>query len=112
MRLFFIATVMLGLLTTLFISFQSSAKNDTPNSGIYRAITQTPDWLNTSRPLNESDLKGRVILLDFWTFCCINCIHVIPDLKYLEETFGDKLTVIGVHSAKFKNERETTNISN
>ena len=73
-------------------------------------ITSQKGWLNTSRPLERKDLLNRVILLDFWTFCCINCIHVIPDLKYLEEKFGDRLTVIGVHSAKFANERDSENI--
>lgn len=79
-------------------------------TGLHKAITQQEEWLNTSRKLNAEDLKGRIILLDFWTFCCINCIHVMPDLKYLEDTFGEKLTVIGVHSAKFLNERDTENI--
>lgn len=77
---------------------------------VHRAVTQEDVWLNTSRPLTAEDLKGRIILLDFWTFCCINCIHIMPDLAYLEEKFGDKLTVIGVHSAKFGNERDTENI--
>ncbi len=77
---------------------------------MHRSITQVDDWLNTSRPLTADDLKGRIILLDFWTFCCINCIHVIPDLQYLEEKFGHDLTVIGVHSAKFANERDRENI--
>ena len=70
------------------------------------------DWLNVSRPLTSADLNGRVVLLDFWTFCCINCMHIIPDLKYLEEKFGDRLLVIGVHSAKFSNEQASENIRN
>jgi thiol-disulfide isomerase/thioredoxin/sugar lactone lactonase YvrE len=67
-------------------------------------------WLNTDRPLSLKDLKGRVVLLDFWTYCCINCLHILPDLKYLEQKYRDCLTVIGVHSAKFDNEKETENI--
>ncbi|MCD6328142.1 redoxin domain-containing protein [bacterium] len=78
---------------------------------IHKAITQQNVWLNAERPVAAGDLAGRIILLDFWTFCCINCIHVIPDLKRLEEDFGDSLTVIGVHSAKFANERLKENIS-
>ncbi|MEZ4594045.1 MAG: hypothetical protein R3D55_23330 [Chloroflexota bacterium] len=50
------------------------------------------------------------MLLDFWTYGCINCIHVIPELKRLEEKFADELVVIGVHSAKFANEGDTDNI--
>ena len=68
------------------------------------------DWLNTSRPLTLSGLRGKVVLLDFWTFCCINCMHVLPDLAYLEEKYPDSLTVIGVHSAKFSNEGDSDQI--
>ena len=53
---------------------------------------------------------GKIVLLDFWTYGCINCIHVIPELKQLEEKFADELVVIGVHSAKFTNEGDTENI--
>ncbi len=68
------------------------------------------DWLNSARPLSLSELRGKVVLLDFWTYGCINCIHVIPDLKRLEEEYAEELVVIGVHSAKFENEAETENI--
>jgi thiol-disulfide isomerase/thioredoxin len=68
------------------------------------------DWLNTSGPLTLSDLRGKVVLLDFWTYGCINCIHIIPELKELEEKYAEELVVIGVHSAKFENEGDTENI--
>ncbi|MGI9646926.1 MAG: thioredoxin-like domain-containing protein [Acidimicrobiia bacterium] len=68
------------------------------------------DWLNTAAPLTIAGLAGKVVLLDFWTYGCINCIHIIPDLKRLEDEFADELVVIGVHSAKFVNEAETDNI--
>lgn len=67
-------------------------------------------WLNTDRPLTLAALKGKVVLLDFWTYCCINCMHIIPDLKKLEAKYPTQLVVIGVHSAKFPNERESDNI--
>ncbi len=70
------------------------------------------EWLNTGSPLSLSQLKGKVVLLDFWTYGCINCIHIIPDLKRLEEEYPNELVVIGVHSAKFLNEAETANIRN
>jgi ribosomal protein L21 len=77
-------------------------------SGNPRAPELNPDfaWLNTDRPLTfAQDLKGQVVLLDFWTYCCINCMHVLPDLAYLEEKYRDEpFIVIGVHSAKFENE--------
>lgn len=68
------------------------------------------EWLNTDRPLAIRQLRGKVVLLDFWTFCCINCMHVIPDLKKLEHKYQNELLVIGVHSAKFAAERGTENI--
>ncbi|HEX8527460.1 MAG TPA: thioredoxin-like domain-containing protein, partial [Allosphingosinicella sp.] len=64
-------------------------------------------WLNTSGPITLDDLRGKVVLIDFWTYCCINCMHVLPDLEYLEEKFPEELVVIGVHSAKFDNEKES-----
>ncbi|HLL75861.1 MAG TPA: thioredoxin-like domain-containing protein [Pyrinomonadaceae bacterium] len=67
-------------------------------------------WLNTDRPLSLAQLRGKIVLLDFWTYGCINCVHVIPDLKRLEEKYAKELVVIGVHSAKFENEKETDNI--
>src|SRR3989338_8506638 len=68
------------------------------------------EWLNTDRPLRVADLRGKFVLLDFWTYCCINCMHVIPELKRLEKGYPAELVVIGVHSAKFPNERLTENI--
>ncbi|MCA9047918.1 MAG: redoxin domain-containing protein [Planctomycetaceae bacterium] len=70
------------------------------------------EWLNTSGPLDLKQLRGKVVLLDFWTYCCINCMHVLPDLKYLEEKYEKQLVVIGVHSAKFDNEKVSQNIRN
>ncbi|MBC5795293.1 redoxin domain-containing protein [Sphaerospermopsis sp. LEGE 00249] len=67
-------------------------------------------WLNTDKPLSLKALRGRIIILDFWTYCCINCLHILPDLKYLERKYQDSLTVIGVHSGKFDNEKEIENI--
>ena len=67
-------------------------------------------WLNTDHPITLATLKGKIVLLDFWTYCCINCMHVIPDLKKLEAKYANQLVVIGVHSAKFPNEGESDNI--
>lgn len=67
-------------------------------------------WLNTDRPISLADLKGKVVVLDFWTYCCINCMHVLPDLKFLEQKYGKELVVIGVHSAKFENEKQAAQI--
>ena len=68
------------------------------------------DWINTAEPVTLNSLKGKVVLLDFWTYGCVNCIHILPDLERLEEEYADELVVIGVHSAKFTNEGETDNL--
>lgn len=68
------------------------------------------DWLNTERPITLEQLKGKLVLLDFWTYGCINCMHIIPELAQLEHEYPDELVVIGVHSAKFENEGDTDNI--
>ncbi|MGK5680002.1 NHL domain-containing thioredoxin family protein [Actinoplanes sp. URMC 104] len=64
-------------------------------------------WLNTGgKDLTLADLRGKVVVLDFWTFCCINCLHVLDELRPLEQKYGDALVVIGVHSPKFEHERD------
>lgn len=65
------------------------------------------DWLNTAPLSMNKELKGKLVLLDFWTYCCINCMHVLPDLAFLEKKYSDKpVVVVGVHSAKFDNEKD------
>jgi thiol-disulfide isomerase/thioredoxin/sugar lactone lactonase YvrE len=64
-------------------------------------------WLNTGdEPLTLAGLRGRIVLLDFWTFCCVNCLHVLEELRPLEEEFADVLVVVGVHSPKFVHEAD------
>jgi thiol-disulfide isomerase/thioredoxin len=67
------------------------------------------DWIN-SGPIALTELHGKIVLLDFWTYCCINCHHILPDLAKLEEKYKNELVVIGVHSGKFDAERDTANI--
>ena len=63
-------------------------------------------WINTGGDdLSLEDLRGKIVLLDFWTFCCINCLHVLDELRPIEEKYGDVLVTIGVHSPKFEFER-------
>lgn len=64
------------------------------------------EWINTPAPLTPDDLRGKFVLLDFWTSCCINCMHILPELKKLEHAYPNELVVIGVHSAKFEAERD------
>ncbi|NXA17619.1 NHLC2 protein, partial [Ibidorhyncha struthersii] len=70
-------------------------------------------WLNTEGPISlHKDLCGKVVVLDFFTYCCINCLHLLPDLHALEHQYSDKdgLIIVGVHSAKFPNEKVLDNI--
>ena len=77
-----------------------------------RGVIHAPDfsdgmeWFNTDLPLKLAKLRGKIVILDFWTACCINCLHVLADLRLLEEKYPRELAVIGVHSAKFTAERE------
>ncbi|MDE1763144.1 MAG: redoxin domain-containing protein [Thaumarchaeota archaeon] len=69
------------------------------------------DWINSDRPLSLEMLRGHVIVLDFWTYCCINCMHTLPALAQLEKRYeGKPVVFIGVHSAKFFNEQDKKNI--
>jgi len=85
----------------------------TPEGGFtYSGEREAPDfppaldWLNVSRPLSlTQDLQGKIVVLDFWTQGCINCIHIIPDLKRLQAEYPESLVVVGVHWAKFDHER-------
>lgn len=68
-------------------------------------------WLNTKEQLSLEKLKGHVVVLDFWTYCCINCMHTLPELAKIEQKYNGKpVVVIGVHSAKFFNEQDASNI--
>jgi thiol-disulfide isomerase/thioredoxin len=93
-------------------SFQEGQKKVPEYAGKVNApdFPEGIEWLNTDRPLSLRELRGKVVVLDFWTYCCINCMHVIPDLKKLERKYPNELVVIGVHSAKFFTERDTGNI--
>ncbi|MGA2669008.1 MAG: thioredoxin-like domain-containing protein [Ignavibacteria bacterium] len=113
---FIIAKVLLILLILSNVSCgQNKGEEETPNLKYLGNITAPEfpsglQWLNTDRPLTLKEFKGKLVLLDFWTYCCINCMHIIPDLKKLEKKYKDELVVIGVHSAKFLTEQGTDNI--
>ena len=64
-------------------------------------------WLNTGgKQIALGDLRGKIVILDFWTFCCINCLHVLDEMRPLEERFSDVLVTVGVHSPKFEHEAD------
>lgn len=68
------------------------------------------EWFNVAAPLSLKALRGKVVLLDFWTYGCINCMHVLMEIQRLERKYRDELVVVGVHSAKFTNERKSDSL--
>jgi thiol-disulfide isomerase/thioredoxin len=87
--------------------------DSTPAPATRRARVRAPEligkggWLNTGgTQYTLADLRGRIVVLDFWTFCCINCLHVLDELRELEEKHRDTVVIIGVHSPKFVHEAE------
>ncbi|MFC9582918.1 NHL domain-containing thioredoxin family protein [Streptomyces yangpuensis] len=90
-----------------------AAPAPTPAPAPRRARVRAPEligkggWLNTGgKDLTLADLRGRITILDFWTFCCINCLHVLDELRELEEKHRDTVVIVGVHSPKFVHEAE------
>ena len=76
---------------------------------------QTQDWFNTPgmKPLSLSSLRGRVVLVDFWTYTCINCIRTLPYLKAWDAAYRhDGLTIVGVETPEFAFERDAGNVAN
>ena len=64
-------------------------------------------WINVDHPLTKDELRGRVVIVDFWTSCCINCLQTLPVLRAIEDRFrGRALTVVGIHSPKFDEEKQ------
>lgn len=88
-----------ALLANLFFTSVNIDKLLTQNSSKTR-------WINVARPLTKADLEDRVILLNFWTYDCVSCMRVLPQIKELEKELGNKLTVISVHSGKFNNQKD------
>ncbi|GAB4132071.1 MAG: hypothetical protein Kow0040_12270 [Thermogutta sp.] len=85
-----------------------------PPFPIRKPVPPLPDdavWLNSGGPISWQQLRGKFVLLDFWTYCCINCMHILPELKKLEQKYPRELVVIGIHSAKFETERDADNIT-
>ena len=72
---------------------------------------QNFEWINVDEPLSMSKLRGNIVVIDFWTYCCINCMHTLPVLSELEEKYnGQPVVFIGVHSGKFISEQDAKNV--
>ena len=84
---------------------------DLPDEGPLPSLDGATGWLN-GQPLTAADLKGKVVLVDFWTYSCINCIRAIPHIRALQERYGkDGLVIVGVHSPEFAFERDPRNVA-
>ncbi len=84
-----------------------------PVLGVAPEFVGTEQWFNTpgDKPLTLSGLRGRVVLVDFWTYSCINCIRTLPYLKAWDAKYRkDGLTIVGVHTPEFPFEREASNV--
>ncbi len=86
------------------------AENPFPNRSPAPAREGGVEWLNTAAPIDLKNLRGKFVVLDFWTYCCINCMHILPELKKLEKAYPNNVVVVGVHSGKFDAEHDSENI--
>jgi cytochrome c biogenesis protein CcdA/thiol-disulfide isomerase/thioredoxin len=92
-----------------------AAAQQLPSLGPAPELTETQDWFNTpgNRPLTLTGLRGHVVLIDFWTYTCINCLRTLPYLKAWNATYGPQgLTIVGVHTPEFAFEHDASNVSN
>jgi DNA-binding beta-propeller fold protein YncE len=99
-----------------FLGPREAAAQDDAAAGPFAQRVPAPEldggeWINTAGPISLKQLRGKFVLLDFWTYCCINCMHILPELKKLEQAYPNEIVVIGVHSAKFETERDSKNIA-
>jgi cytochrome c biogenesis protein CcdA/thiol-disulfide isomerase/thioredoxin len=91
----------------------ANGKLDLPVLGAAPEFVGNEQWFNTpgDRPLTLSGLRGRVVLVDFWTYSCINCLRTLPYLKAWDAKYRkDGLTIVGVHTPEFPFEREASNV--
>jgi thiol-disulfide isomerase/thioredoxin len=99
-----------GLTKQLLSSFRSSSSAYKSSEAATAPDLATGNWIN-SEPLKLTDLRGRVVLIEFWTFGCYNCRNTLPFVKTWYDRYQDKgLTVIGVHSPEFDDERKVENL--
>ncbi|MFN8141148.1 MAG: cytochrome c biogenesis protein DipZ [Solirubrobacterales bacterium] len=92
---------------------EARAASDLPVIGKAPEFQGTQEWFNTpgDKPLTMAGLRGQVVLIDFWTYTCINCIRTQPWLNAMEERYGDKgLTIVGVHTPEFPFEKDAGNV--
>jgi thiol-disulfide isomerase/thioredoxin len=99
-----------GFSKRLLSPFRSSSSAYKSSESATAPDLATGNWIN-SEPLELKDLRGRVVLIEFWTFGCYNCRNTLPFIKGWHDRYGEKgLTVIGVHSPEFDEERNVEHL--
>ncbi|WP_298220732.1 redoxin family protein [Halothiobacillus sp.] len=106
-----IRAIFLPILALPFVALMLWFMPPAAKAAGYPPFPADASWFNVSRPLTSADLQGRVVLLDFFTPGCINCIHMIPIQQQLKQKFGDDLLVVGVTSPKFSASRQADNMT-
>ncbi|WOH82281.1 thioredoxin family protein [Bradyrhizobium sp. BEA-2-5] len=123
LRLIAVSTLVAGLGLGGAVIPGLCTESDAPAQPVPRAIAMTaeqsqtaPDftginnWFN-SKPLSIADLRGKVVLVDFWTYGCVNCVNTLPHVTGLYAKYKDKgLVVVGVHTPEFPFERSAANV--
>jgi thiol-disulfide isomerase/thioredoxin len=104
-RGFVAATLLLGLVVALATAGQSTRYDKAPEFP-----SQNPkEWIGPPRSMKA--LEGKVVILDVWTFMCINCVNTIPWIKEMEKRYGERgLVIVGVHTPEFDQEKSRTNV--
>jgi thiol-disulfide isomerase/thioredoxin len=100
-----------GLQKGSSIGISSTAYGATSESGPLHALFEAPQWLNT-KPLSAQDVRGKVVLVNFWTYSCINCLRILPYVRAWAEKYKSRgLVVIGVHTPEFAFEKDVGNVN-
>ncbi len=131
MKFIGIVVVVILLIGIIGVLVANSMKSNTPNEiaqaatpknisdtqGIFNSSTPAPEltgitaWLNPDKPFTIKSLQGKVVLVDFWTNQCINCIHTLPYVTKWYDTYKDQgFVVVGVHTPEFAYEHTTSSI--
>lgn len=114
------AALTIGLTLVLRSTPPSGATGTANGAALIPLESRTPaaeftgldGWIN-SRPLSLQGLRGKVVLIDFWTFSCVNCVRTIPHLQHLQQLYGGRgLEIVGMHSPEFDFEKVAANVQN
>ncbi len=118
----FVKRLLFGILLIAFVGCVPASAEEVPVESVLPKLASLPDlgfapeltndiWLNTDSPLRLADLRGKVVLLEMWTFGCINCQNVMPSLKNWHSEYADQgLVIIGNHYPEFNYEADLANL--